>query len=113
LWHKHEVYTAYKQVKVNKGAAGVDWQTIANFEIKLEDNLYKLWNRLPSGSYFPPPVKRVEIPKEGGTRLLGIYNCDTLLEVKLSRPQKADFQPDSSWVEMRQPSFKDHFGVLR
>ncbi len=69
---KEEVRTAYEQVKANKGAAGVDRQTIFEFEVKLEDNLYKLWNRLSSGSYFPPPVKRVEIPKEGGTRLLGI-----------------------------------------
>ncbi len=52
---KEEIYAAYKQVKANKGAAGVDRQTIADFKCKLEDNLYKLWNRLSSGSYFPPP----------------------------------------------------------
>lgn len=69
---KREVYEAYKQVKANKGAAGVDRQSIAGFEKNLKDNLYKLWNRMSSGSYFPPPVRRVEIPKEGGTRPLGI-----------------------------------------
>lgn len=58
---------------MNRGAAGVDGQSIADFEWKLEDNLYKLWNRMSSGSYFPSPVRRVEIPKEGGKkRPLGI-----------------------------------------
>lgn len=70
---KSEVWGAYKSVRANKGAAGVDGQSIAEFEADLEDNLYKLWNRLSSGSYFPPPVKRVEIPKgDGRTRPLGI-----------------------------------------
>lgn len=69
---KQEVYDAYRQVKANKGAAGVDKQSIDEFGENLGDNLYKLWNRMSSGSYFPPPVKRVEIPKEGGTRPLGI-----------------------------------------
>jgi group II intron reverse transcriptase/maturase len=61
-------------VKANQGAAGVDGQSIAEFEADLEDNLYKLWNRLSSGSYFPPPVRRVDIPKRdgGGVRPLGI-----------------------------------------
>ncbi len=70
---KREVWEAYKQVKAKQGAAGVDEQSIASFEEDLANNLYKLWNRLSSGSYFPPPVRRVEIPKEdGGTRPLGI-----------------------------------------
>jgi len=71
---KREVWEAYKRVKANQGAAGVDGQSIAEFEADLEDNLYKLWNRLSSGSYFPPPVRRVEIPKRdgGGVRPLGI-----------------------------------------
>jgi retron-type reverse transcriptase len=60
-------------VKANQGAAGVDEQSIAEFEADLRNNLYKLWNRLSSGSYFPPPVLRVEIPKaDGGIRPLGI-----------------------------------------
>ena len=70
---KREVWEAYKKVKANKGAAGVDGQSIEEFESALANNLYKLWNRLASGSYQPPPVRRVEIPKTGGgTRPLGI-----------------------------------------
>ena len=70
---KREVWEAYKRVKANKGAAGVDEQSIADFERRLKDNLYKLWNRLSSGSYFPPPVRTVKIPKaDGGERKLGI-----------------------------------------
>ena len=70
---KREVWEAFKRVKANQGAAGVDAQSIAEFEVDLSNNLYKLWNRLSSGSYFPPPVRRVDIPKaDGGTRPLGI-----------------------------------------
>ena len=70
---KREVWEAFKSVKANQGAAGVDGQSIEQFEARLADNLYKLWNRLSSGSYMPPPVRRVEIPKaNGGTRPLGI-----------------------------------------
>jgi hypothetical protein len=69
---KREVWEAFKK-KANEGAAGVDGQSIADFEADLSNNLYKLWNRLSSGSYFPPPVRRVDIPKaNGGTRPLGI-----------------------------------------
>ena len=70
---KREVWLAFKRVKANQGAAGVDGQSIQDFEDRLGDNLYKLWNRLSSGSYMPPPVRRVDIPKaSGGTRPLGI-----------------------------------------
>ena len=70
---KREVWEAFKRVKANQGAAGVDGQSIQDFEARLGDNLYKLWNRLSSGSYMPPPVRRVDIPKaSGGTRPLGI-----------------------------------------
>jgi group II intron reverse transcriptase/maturase len=70
---KREVWEAFKHVKANQGAAGVDGQSITEFEVDLTNNLYKLWNRLSSGSYFPPPVRRVDIPKaNGGTRPLGI-----------------------------------------
>ena len=58
---KQQVWEAYKRVKANKGAAGVDGQTIEGFEENLKDNLYKIWNRMSSGSYFPPPVRLVEI----------------------------------------------------
>jgi len=67
------VWEAFKRVKANGGAAGVDKESIEMFEGKLSDNLYKLWNRLCSGSYFPPPVKGVPIPKKsGGVRMLGV-----------------------------------------
>ena len=70
---KRSVWDAYKRVKANQGAAGVDGQSIPQFEESLKSNLYKLWNRMSSGSYFPPAVRRVDIPKEGtGTRELGI-----------------------------------------
>jgi group II intron reverse transcriptase/maturase len=71
---KREVWMAYKRVKENRGAAGVDDQTIAEFERDLKNNLYRLWNRMSSGSYMPPPVRRVDIPKGDGrgTRSLGI-----------------------------------------
>ena len=70
---KWEVWGAYKRVKANKGAAGVDGQSIAKFEEDLKNNLFKIWNRMSSGSYFPPPVRRVDIPKDNeGTRPLGI-----------------------------------------
>ena len=70
---KREVWEAFKHVKANQGAAGVDGQSIEDFEARLGDNLYKLWNRLSSGSYMPPPVRRVDIAKAtGGTRPLGI-----------------------------------------
>ena len=70
---KHAVWEAWELVKANKGAAGVDAQTIGAFEKNLKDNLYKIWNRMSSGSYFPPPVKTVSIPKKtGGERVLGI-----------------------------------------
>lgn len=64
---------AYKLVKVNAGAAGVDQQSLSDFDKNLKNNLYKIWNRLSSGSYFPPPVKAVPIPKkQGGERILGV-----------------------------------------
>jgi retron-type reverse transcriptase len=66
---KREVGEAYKRVRANHGAAGVDGQSIAAFAEDVTNNLYKLWNRMASGSYCPPPVRRVEIPKaKGGCR---------------------------------------------
>ena len=59
---KRKVWEAWNRVKANQGGAGIDGQSIADFEAKLEDNLYKLWNRMASGSYHPKPVRRVEIP---------------------------------------------------
>ena len=70
---KREVWEAFKKVKANQGAAGVDGQSIADFEADLTNNLYELWNRLSSGSYFPPPVRRVDIPKVDAP--VGHSNC--------------------------------------
>ena len=70
---KMAVWEAYRRVKANKGGAGVDGESMAEFEVDLKANLYKLWNRLSSGSYFPPPVRAVEIPKrDGSSRTLGV-----------------------------------------
>jgi RNA-directed DNA polymerase len=71
---KRLIWDAWLKVKENGGAAGADGVTIEQFEENLKDNLYKLWNRMSSGSYFPGPVRAVEIPKKGGTRVLGIPN---------------------------------------
>ena len=109
---KHLFWDAYRKVKVNRGAAGVDGQTIAQFEEDLKDNLYKLWNRMSSGSYFPPPVRRVEIPKgNGGKRPLGIPTvADRIaqmvvkqyLEPKLEpyfHPDSYGYRPEKSAIE--------------
>jgi retron-type reverse transcriptase len=70
---KQMVFEAYKAVKSNRGAAGVDEQTIEQFETDLSRNLYKIWNRMCSGCYFPPPVRAVSIPKKsGGEWILGV-----------------------------------------
>lgn len=70
---KNAVMLAFKRVKANKGTYEIDEQSIENFELDLKNNLYRLWNRMSSGSYFPKPVKEVAIPKKnGGTRTLGI-----------------------------------------
>ena len=71
---KREVWDAWLKVKGNQGAPGADGQSIGAFEADLKDNLYKIWNRMSSGTYFPPPVLAVEIPKAHGpgTRMLGV-----------------------------------------
>ena len=98
---KFEVWDAYKRVKTNKGAAGVDGQSIAEFEMGLQDNLYKLWNRMSSGSYFPPPVLRVEIPKDDGRmRPLGIPTVSDRIAQQVVKQQlepdlENHFHPDS------------------
>jgi hypothetical protein len=71
---KRLVWDAFQRVKVNKGAPGVDGCSIEEFEEDLGDNLYQVWNRMSSGSYFPPPVRAVSIPKPGGRgeRILGV-----------------------------------------
>jgi group II intron reverse transcriptase/maturase len=98
---KRDVWEAYQQVKANRGAAGIDEETIAMFEEHLAGNLYKLWNRMSSGSYFPPPVKQVEIPKaKGGFRKLGIPTvsdriAQTIAKLHLEPTLDPMFHPDS------------------
>jgi RNA-directed DNA polymerase len=92
---KREVWEAFKSVKANQGAAGVDGQSIEEFEVRLADNLYKLWNRLSSGSYMPPPVRRVDIPKaNGGTRPLGIPTvADRIAQEVVRRNLEPSLEP--------------------
>jgi RNA-directed DNA polymerase len=89
---KAEVWEAYRQVKANKGAAGVDGQTIEVFETDLKNNLYKIWNRMSSGSYFPPAVRAVEIPKphSDGVRVLGVPTvADRIAQTVVARRLEA------------------------
>jgi len=101
LISKREVWEAYQRVKANKGAAGIDEQSITEFEKDLKDNLYKLWNRMSSGSYFPPPVRTVKIPKaNGGERKLGIPTvsdriAQTVVRLYLEPELEPMFHPDS------------------
>jgi RNA-directed DNA polymerase len=96
------VWDAYKSVKANRGAPGVDEQSITEFEVELKGNLYKLWNRLSSGSYFPAPVRAVAIPKKDGegTRLLGVPTvsdriAQTVAKMVLEPNVEPLFHPDS------------------
>jgi RNA-directed DNA polymerase len=98
---KKLVYEAYKAVKSNRGAAGVDGQTLEDFDKDLKGNLYKIWNRLSSGSYFPPPVRAVSIPKKtGGERILGVPTVsDRIAQMVVKQLVEPDldtvFLPDS------------------
>ena len=95
---KREVWMAYKRVKANRGAAGVDEQSIAEFEKDLKNNLYRIWNRMSSGSYLPPPVRRVNIPKgDGGTRPLGIPTVsDRIAQMVVKRYLEPSWNPCST-----------------
>ena len=98
---KRLIWDAWNQVKSNGGAAGVDGVTIPEFEVELAGNLYKLWNRMSSGSYMPPPVNAVPIPKKsGGTRVLGIPTvadrvAQTAVKMVLEPVLDPLFHPDS------------------
>lgn len=115
---KDLVMQAFKLVKGNAGAAGVDRQTIADFELNLKDNLYKLWNRLSSGTYFPPPVKAVPIPKKsGGERILGVPTVSDRIAqmvVKLTFEPCVEpyFSPDSYGYRPNKSAL-DAIGVTR
>jgi RNA-directed DNA polymerase len=115
---KREVWEAYKSVRANRGAAGVDEQSIEAFEADLEDNLYKLWNRLTSGSYFPPPVRRVDIPKgDGKTRPLGIPTvADRIAQTVVKRYVEPLVEPyfhENSYGYRPGKSALDAIGVAR
>ena len=92
---KREVFEAWKRVKSNKGSAGVDGISIEQFEMNLSKNLYKVWNRMSSGSYFPGAVKRVEIPKvDGSMRPLGIPNvCDRIAQDVVRARLEVELEP--------------------
>src|SRR2546425_2657490 len=98
---KQLVWEAYQRVKANRGAAGVDGESLAAFEKDLKRNLYKIWNRMSSGSYFPPAVRLVEIKKDnGGTRPLGIPTvadrvAQTVVKMVLEPAVEARVHPDS------------------
>jgi group II intron reverse transcriptase/maturase len=93
---KWEVQEAYEKVKANKGAPGVDECSIEDFEKDLKNNLYRVWNRMSSGSYFPPPVKAVEIPKShgGGVRILGVPTvADRIAQTVVARRLEEKVEP--------------------
>lgn len=98
---KHVVWEAYKRVKANRGAAGVDGQSLTAFEKDLKSNLYRIWNRMSSGSYVPPPVRLVEIPKgDGRMRPLGIPTvgdrvAQMVVKTVLEPMVEPKFHPDS------------------
>ena len=99
---KQAVWEAYRKVAANKGAPGVDEVTLSEFDADLKNNLYKIWNRMSSGSYFPPPVRAVEIPKPhgGGVRVLGVPTvadrvAQTVVAMYLEEKAEPRFHPDS------------------
>ena len=115
---KQMVWEAYRRVAANKGAPGVDEVTLEAFETDLKDNLYKIWNRMSSGSYFPPPVKAVEIPKShGGTRILGVPTiadrvAQTVVAMHLEERAEPIFHPDSYGYRPKRSAL-DAVGVCR
>ena len=98
---KWVVWEAYTRVKANHGAAGVDAESVEMFEQDLKNNLYKIWNRMSSGTYFPPPVRSVGIPKKDGSeRRLGIPTvadriAQTVVKMYLEPDVEPQFHPDS------------------
>src|SRR5204862_4628804 len=92
---KHLVMQAFQLVKANGGSAGVDQQSLADFELNLKDNLYKIWNRMSSGTYFPPPVRAVPIPKKsGGERILGVPTvADRIAQMVVKKIVEREVEP--------------------
>jgi RNA-directed DNA polymerase len=112
------VWKAWELVKANKGSAGVDQETIFDFEQDLSKNLYKIWNRMSSGTYFPPPVKAVPIPKkQGGFRTLGVPTvgdriCQGVVKLVFEPMVEAFFLPDSYGYRPNKSAL-DAVGVTR
>ena len=115
---KKTVWEAYERVKANQGAAGVDSESIEEFETDLKNNLYKIWNRMSSGTYFPPPVRTVAIPKkDGGERRLGIPTvadriAQTVAKLYLEPLVEPSFHPDSYGYRPRKSAL-DAVGTTR
>lgn len=115
---KRLVWEAYQKVKANQGAPGVDGESIAEFETDLRDNLYGIWSRMSSGTYFPPPVRAVEIPKaDGGIRVLGVPTvadrvAQTVVAIQLEPRTEAIFHRDSYGYRPRR-SAHDALAVCR
>ena len=115
---RHQVLEAYKRVKANQGAPGIDGIDFSEFEKDWKNNLYKIWNRLSSGSYFPSAVKGVEIPKKNGsTRLLGI---PTITDRVAQMVVRMNFEPlvepvflDNSYGYRPNRSATDAVGITR
>jgi len=115
---KQLVMQAFQLIKANGGSAGVDQQSLAAFEKDLKDNLYKLWNRLSSGSYFPPPVKAVPIPKKsGGVRILGVPTvadrvAQMVVKLVFEPSVEVHFLPDSYGYRPNKSAL-DAIGITR
>lgn len=116
---KQEVWEAYLKVRANKGAPGADGCTIGMFEKDLKNNLYRIWNRMSSGSYFPPPVLAVEVPKPhgGGTRVLGVPTvadriAQTVVAARLEQAVEPKFHPGSYGYRPRRSAL-DAVGACR
>jgi RNA-directed DNA polymerase len=115
---KWVVWEGYQRVRANGGAAGVDAKSIEDFEKDLKNNLYRIWNRMSSGTYFPPPVKTVEIPKkDGGVRSLGIPTvsdrvAQTVVKLYLEPGVEPSFHPDSYGYRPKKSAL-DAVGVAR
>lgn len=109
---------AFKLIKANAGGAGIDQQSLLDLEKHLKDNLYQLWNQLSSGSYFPPPVKAVSIPKKsGGERILGVPTvadriAQMVVKLTLEPEVEPHFLPDSYGYRPKKSAL-DAIGVTR
>ena len=99
---KELIYEAYLRVKTNKGCAGIDGQSLSDFEQNLKNNLYKLWNRMSSGSYFPQAVKRVDIPKaDGKIRPLGILTvADRIAQTVVKIQIEPELEQRSQFIRL-------------